>query len=143
MRLWSIHPKYLDSKGLVALWREGLLAKAVLQGKTKGYRNHPQLIRFRGCDEPGSAINTYLWHVRDEALRRGFSFDGRKVKTPAAAICIAVTEGQLACESRHLLNKLKARDPQLYRAVRKALPLDSHPMLQIIAGPQADWERQT
>ncbi|WP_368086417.1 pyrimidine dimer DNA glycosylase/endonuclease V [Nitrosomonas sp. Nm34] len=26
MRLWSIHPKYLDAKGLLALWREGLQA---------------------------------------------------------------------------------------------------------------------
>jgi len=25
MRLWTLHPKYLDARGLVALWREGLL----------------------------------------------------------------------------------------------------------------------
>jgi len=30
MRLWSLHPRYLDAKGLVALWREGLLAQKVL-----------------------------------------------------------------------------------------------------------------
>lgn len=37
MRLWSIHPRYLDTKGLVALWRETLLlAQAVLFGNTKG-----------------------------------------------------------------------------------------------------------
>lgn len=30
MRLWSIHPCYLDSKGLIALWRESLLAQACL-----------------------------------------------------------------------------------------------------------------
>jgi hypothetical protein len=29
-RIWSLHPKYLDARGLVALWREGLLAQAVL-----------------------------------------------------------------------------------------------------------------
>jgi hypothetical protein len=33
MRIWSLHPKYLDSKGLVALWRESLLAKNVLRDK--------------------------------------------------------------------------------------------------------------
>jgi len=38
MRLWTIHPKYLDAKGLVALWRETLLAKHVLEGKTPGYK---------------------------------------------------------------------------------------------------------
>jgi len=43
MRIWSLHPKYLDSKGMVALWREALLAKQVLLNKTKGYKNHPQL----------------------------------------------------------------------------------------------------
>lgn len=32
MRLWSLHPSYLDAVGLVALWREGLLARKVLQG---------------------------------------------------------------------------------------------------------------
>jgi hypothetical protein len=32
MRLWSLHPRYLDAKGLQAVWREGLLAKKVLQG---------------------------------------------------------------------------------------------------------------
>jgi hypothetical protein len=43
MRLWSVHPKYLDARGLVALWREGLLAQAVLRGRTSGYVRHPQL----------------------------------------------------------------------------------------------------
>jgi hypothetical protein len=33
MRLWSLHPEYLDANGLVALWREALLAQAFLQGK--------------------------------------------------------------------------------------------------------------
>jgi hypothetical protein len=41
MRLWSIHPEYLDAKGLVALWREALLAQNVLQCNTKGYKKHP------------------------------------------------------------------------------------------------------
>ena len=56
MRLWSLHPKYLDARGLVALWREALLAQAVLRGETRGYRHHPQLARF---DDVG-AIAQYL-----------------------------------------------------------------------------------
>jgi hypothetical protein len=36
MRLWSLHLKYLDAKGLVAVW--GLLAKKVSKEKTKGYK---------------------------------------------------------------------------------------------------------
>ena len=38
MRLWSLHPRYFDSKGLTAAWREALLARAVLTGQTRGYR---------------------------------------------------------------------------------------------------------
>lgn len=50
MRIWSLHPKYLDTKGLVALWRETLLAQHVLSGKTKRYKNHPQLARFKNVN---------------------------------------------------------------------------------------------
>ncbi|MDO9580861.1 MAG: pyrimidine dimer DNA glycosylase/endonuclease V [Bacteroidales bacterium] len=57
MRLWSIHPSYLDSIGLVALWCENLAAKKVLEGKTKGYIHHPQWVRFRITKYPVAAIN--------------------------------------------------------------------------------------
>ena len=65
MRLWSIHPRYLDPQGLVALWREALLAKAVIRGETRGYTNHPQLERFKLHPQPTSAINCY--HAADHA----------------------------------------------------------------------------
>ena len=52
MRLWSVHPRYLDTAGLTACWREALLAQKVLTGATRGYRRHPQLERFL----PGSAL---------------------------------------------------------------------------------------
>ena len=47
MRLWTVGPKIIGSKGLVALYYEGLLAKGVLEGKTRLYPNHPQLFHFR------------------------------------------------------------------------------------------------
>lgn len=75
MRIWSLHPKYLDAKGLVALWREALLAKHVLEGKTKGYTMHPQLWRFRHSENPLASINRYLMGVYDKALYSGYSFD--------------------------------------------------------------------
>lgn len=74
MRFWSIHPEYLDSKGLAALWREALLAQNVL-GNTKGYLNHPQLIRFRQQPDPLRSIGNYLHSVFLEAERRGYKFD--------------------------------------------------------------------
>lgn len=63
MRLWSIHPKYLDRIGLIALWREAILAQKVLKGETKGYRHHPQLIRFKSHCDPEGAIGKYLLEV--------------------------------------------------------------------------------
>jgi len=66
MRIWSIHPKYLDTKGLVALWRENLLAKNVLEHNTRGYKNHPQLIRSKNSGTPLQAINHYLAAVYQE-----------------------------------------------------------------------------
>jgi Pyrimidine dimer DNA glycosylase len=56
MRIWSVHPRYLDRQGLTAGWREGLLAQKVLTGTTKGYRNHPQLRRFRAAGD-GAALD--------------------------------------------------------------------------------------
>jgi hypothetical protein len=79
MRLWSLHPSVLDSKGLVALWREALLTQKVLQGKTSGYRHHPQLQRFQQCSAPLTAICTYIWAVHDEAKRRGYTFNASRI----------------------------------------------------------------
>ena len=79
MRLWSLHPKYLDAQGLVALWREGLLARAVLRGNTRGYKHHPQLDRFTAHAQPRLAINAYLAGVHAEAEARGYSFDRTKI----------------------------------------------------------------
>src|SRR4051812_40823909 len=104
MRLWSLHPQYLDAKGLVALWREGLLAQAVLVGQTRGYRNHPQLERFRNGPV---AIAAYLHHVVDEADARGYKFDRSKLPRRKSALPIGVTDGQLRFEWRHLLTKLR------------------------------------
>ena len=119
MRLWSIHPKYLDSKGLVALWREGLLAKKVLEGKTKGYKNHPQLERFKR--KPKAYINGYLQVVFDEAVSRGYLFDrkkiGRWVNYLAKGYQIPVTDKQVDYEFRHLQKKLIKRDPDQWEIV--------------------------
>ena len=72
MRLWTLHPRYLDPQGLVALWREALLARAVLRGEIRGYRHHPQLDRFRAQAAPVSALNAYLARPRGSAVARLF-----------------------------------------------------------------------
>src|SRR5580765_1774891 len=116
MRLWTLHPKYLDAKGLVALWREALLAQKVLQGATRGYKNHPQLARFRKLTSPPAALATYLRAVHDEATRREYAFDVSKIGAGKFHGRIPETRGQLLYEWAHLKRKLKRRDSARYRA---------------------------
>ncbi|MBN1163808.1 MAG: hypothetical protein JXB45_04470 [Candidatus Krumholzibacteriota bacterium] len=143
MRLWSLHPRYLDRKGLLAIWREGLLAKKVLEGKTRGYKNHPQLTRFKNCDDPVSAINAYLFYIFLESQSRGFLFDGSKINGIDSKNVITVSEGQLAYELGHLLKKIKLRDPVKFAEIKKAGPgkIDAHPIFEVVAGKVEEWER--
>ncbi|MFI5172285.1 MAG: pyrimidine dimer DNA glycosylase/endonuclease V [Chitinophagales bacterium] len=140
MRIWSIHPKYLDSKGLVALWRETLLAKHVLEGKTKGYIHHPQLNRFRSFHHPLNAINQYLNAVYHEASARDYNFNRKKFKSPGEKIILTVTEKQIEFEFGHLLRKLCERDKTLYKSLKNKKIIESHPIFKIIAGPIEPWE---
>lgn len=145
MRLWSLHPSYLDRAGLTACWREGLLAKKVLEGGTRGYRNHPQLERFKQTVEPLTAINAYLHCVADEAGRRGYVFDRTKLLSPRPAFpsTIAVTNGQLQYELGHLLAKLELRAPVDYaQALRRQKIIEPHPCFTVIDGPPATWEKR-
>jgi len=142
MRLWSLHPKYLDTKGLVALWREGLLAKAVLEGKTRGYIHHPQLIRFRQHKDPIVAINVYLQAVLKEGLRRGYRFNPGKIDLLAQTTPIYVTSGQIDYEWKHLMEKLKVRDYRRYLELTNVITVDPHPIMKIIPGSIETWEIQ-
>jgi hypothetical protein len=141
MRLWSLHPKYLDAQGLVALWREGLLARAVLRGNTRGYKHHPQLDRFTTHAQPRLAINAYLAGVYAEAAARGYSFDRAKIGPVKVVAPIVVTTGQIHHEWQHLLAKLAVRSPALFEQWRLLeLPM-CHPLFHRSAGPVASWER--
>lgn len=141
MRLWSLHPSLLDAQGLVALWREGLLAQKVLLGQTKGYRFHPQLDRFRSTKNPVAAIGAYLRAVADEAEARGYRFDASKIAKPRRRIAsIPVTRGQLEFERQHLQRKLRARDPSRLRLLQSAA-LQPHPLLRVIPGAIEPWEK--
>lgn len=142
MRLWTLHPKHLDSKGLVALWREALLAQRILRGKTRGYRHHPQLDRFKAQPDPPAAIAAYLEGVLEEAKARGYSFDASKIlSTPSDVTAIEATEGQLLYEWRHLLAKLEQRDRPWYARQQRFDAPESHPLFRVVPGGIADWER--
>jgi hypothetical protein len=142
VRLWTLHPRYLDARGLVALWREGLLARAVLKRQTRGYRHHPQLARFRAHPSPLAAINAYLRVVLVEAKSRGYAFDQSKIGPVRAGIRLRATQGQLAFEGQHLLSKLRARSPRLYRLRRRCEAFEPHPLFRIVSGGVEFWERK-
>jgi len=127
-------------KGLVALWREGLLAQKVLKGDTKGYKNHPQLIRFKALSNPISAIRRYLYYVHWEALARAYNFDRAKIGISRSKARIDVSIRQIAYEVRHLLLKLESRDPGRHAKYIAIEQFETHPMFDVFDGEVADWE---
>ncbi len=132
MRLWSIHPKYLDSIGLVALWRESLLAQKVLRGKTKGYKSHPELIRFKAHPFPLKAISAYLNEILKESIKRGYNFDRIKIRLKCRTTRIPVTSNELKNEFDWLCAKLKKRSPQKYKELLSVKKIECHPGFRII-----------
>ena len=141
MRLWTLHPKYLDARGLVALWREALLAQKVLRGMTRGYKHHPQLRRFSGLANPTAALASYLAAVHEEAVQRGYKFDASKIGARRFRGKLTETRGQLLCEWRHLKRKLKRRIVKRYRNLLPVKIPAPHPLFRIVPGKVRDWEK--
>ncbi len=142
MRIWSIHPSYLDSKGLVAAWREGLLALKVLKGETKGYKNHPQLLRFKTSSDPLTAISIYLHALADEADTRHYAFK-RETLAPKDTLkleFLTVTSGQLMYETKHLKKKLSIRDQEKFLEYESIEQFKAHPLFKEIPGEVENWE---
>ena len=142
MRLWTLHPRYLDGKGLVAAWREGLLAQKVLRGETRGYTRHPQLARFRAQPKPVEVMAAYLALLAQEAMRRGYVFDVTKISTPRFEGKLVETRGQLLFEWRHLKRKLRARSPQIYRECRGLDCPKASSLFRIVNGSVQTWEKR-
>lgn len=141
MRVWSLHPEHLDRAGLVACWRETLLAQAVLAERTKGYRNHPQLERFRAQVDPLGTVGAYLAGIADEADRRGYRFDRTRIIEPGVpSASVTVTDGQLALEWEHLGHKLTVRSPEDAARWQASEPTP-HPLFRVVPGEIEPWER--
>ncbi|NMB66555.1 hypothetical protein GYA25_00635 [Candidatus Woesearchaeota archaeon] len=146
MRLWSFDFKYLDRKGILAVWREALLAKKVLEGKTKGYKNHPQLIRFRNSKNPLKMINLYLYEIYKESLKRNYNFDSSKInlsnkKEFERFEKIPLTRNQLIFEFKHLLKKLKTRDKSQYNNLLKIKKINLNNLFYLVKGEIEPWEK--
>lgn len=142
MRLWTLHPRHFDAAGLVALWREALLAQAVLLGRTRGYIRHPQLLRFRAATDPVACIAGYLRVIANEATVRGYSFNTARIVASGGPFRVmAETKGQLLYEWKHLGRKVRRRSPQWYRSHIAGVQPMPHPLFRIVAGTVRDWER--
>ena len=144
MRLWSVSPNILDSKGLVACWREGLLALNVLQGKTKGYKNHPQLNRFKECENPIQAITNYLHTLVDEADNRGYKFDRSKLPIRSEETTkIKLTKGQLEYEFQFLRQKVLSRNPEqwIWEGQNLSVNLYNKMVFTLVNGDIEMWEK--
>ena len=123
------------------MWREALLAQAVLRGKTRGYRQHPQLDRFKRHAAPLMAIAVYLDAIFKEAELRGYSFDQRKIRPIRKRVTLTVTTGQLSYEWTHLMAKLKKRNPAHYRKWKNTQVFAAHSMFRVRRGEVEPWER--
>ncbi len=142
MRLWSIHPVYLDAKGLVALWREGLLAQKVLLNLTKGYKHHPQLKRFKETSNPMETIAAYLFGVIAEADKREYAFNRGKIYGKYVKAIVTVTHEQVSYEFEHLLAKLKNRNLDQYQKLKRVEKIKVHPLFKKVNGPVESWEKR-
>ena len=145
MRIWSVHPELLDTRGLVAAWREGLLAQACLLRGEGGYANHSQLLRFKAHEAPLEAICSVLWDIAEEAGRRGYNFNTDKIHEHTIEK-VVVTTDQLDYELDHLYIKLCRRD--MYQADKLAEMRDqlepeelAGPSFEVVDGPIAEWEK--
>ena len=142
MRIWSIHPRYLDWMGLGAQWREGLLAQKVVQGKTKGWRNHPQLNRFKEHREPLKAAGFYLREIHIESIRRGYNYNYCKILYPVESVDkIALNRGQLQYEFEILQERLSKRTPSKLMENRDTVVVEPHPLFIVREGPPEPWEK--
>lgn len=140
MRLWSLHPKYLDVKGLGGVWREALLAQSVLQGRASAYQHHPQLIRFRAQPDPLGSVAAYLQEIAQEADQRGYHYNHDLIGGRISSVKIPVTRGQLLHEWEHLKRKLEQRDPARYARIQSIPEPEPHPLFTVVPGEVEAWE---
>ncbi|MDW5563812.1 MAG: pyrimidine dimer DNA glycosylase/endonuclease V [Methanomassiliicoccus sp.] len=141
MRLWSIHPRYLDPPGLGGLWREALLAQGVVAGRTLAYRNHPQTRRLLEQPDPWGAIHDYLIGVWDEAHRRGYAYQRSRILPHAGDHPMEVPRGQFEYEAALLRLKLEARSPRYLAGLPRPGDALPHPSIRMVEGGIAWWER--
>lgn len=144
MRLWSIDPGWLDRQGFLGLWRETVMAINVLSGKRDGYKNHPQLDRFKQTDNPMAYLSSYAWPLVFEGRGRDYNLNEKYIVANwDSSLALPVTRGQVDYEIQHLLKKLEVRDIECYNYLkRRTNCISVHPLFYVVENNNIEeWER--
>lgn len=150
MRLWSLHPSYLDKQALQVCWADALQAleyykqeRAYMKGITNDLSPYfyPCLDRFRMTGSPIAHITNYLHGLCDESERRNTPFGRAKLPEFTPGLRLKVTDGQIAREEKLLLLQLNRRkQTQLWMDLFVAEYVQPHPLFEIVSGPVEPWE---
>lgn len=140
MRIWSIHPVNLDTKGLCGAWRE-LLGAIKSCDPSVGYSRHSQLIRWRNATDSIEMMRNALAHygltLYQEAKRRKYHFNVNKLKPYLIAPkpILPVNVGQFEYEWEFLRKKCLTRNPD-WVMIKKEV----NPMFVLRDGGIEPWE---
>ena len=144
MRIWSLHPQYLDQKGLGGQWEEGIIAQNTLFFQEGKYLNYPVLHRVKAHQEPVAWIGMYLNEILKEAnVNRGYNYNDQLIKQLKPTLPMPVTRGQLYYEWTLLQGRLQKRDP-VKMSLNDGVDINNikaNPMFYVIDGDIEDWER--
>lgn len=129
MSLWSVHPRYLDNKGLISAWNRGLQLQKQLSTEPARNTGNSQLIMFSRQEKPLHAIGSYLSFIASEGCRRGYKFTHEKILYPNFdEELLPIDSEQLRSENQMLQNRLKTRDKNRYQQLSSQSWPETHPL---------------
>lgn len=132
MRLWSIHPKYLDKHALIALWREGLLAQKALSGKGLVDEANVQLVRFKKSANPVRAIGSYLSFVASEGAKQGCKLNHERILQPNFEAKFMTTDvAQMELEVEQLKARMKTRNKDKFKLLTDVHKFEANPVFTL------------
>jgi len=119
MKIYLMHPSYLDSKRLVETWRSSVLIKNVLIGKGgKNLFYNKYVCLFSRSHYPINFIIRYMIDVKAEADKRDFKFDSGLILSWSAK---ENRRWHVSMEEEQPNVKLEIKWPQLQQEARKLL----------------------
>lgn len=133
MRIWKVHPKYLDQKGLSGQWFEAIIAKNSLISKDGYWYNNPQMDIFKNSEDPIDAVNSYLEEVWVEGIRRGYKFKSEYFDDYCPLVTIPITHEDLYSDMNLLGDRVHKRDIDWYNDIwMTGMRVVPHPLFKVI-----------